>query len=80
MSGSQGDHEPGLGPGVGPGLQGLPGHPGLDHRPPGRQHHRPKDQEVEDKRPSPKKVSSVQKVNYSRKFPDSLQRSSSGSS
>ena len=49
VSGSEGDHEPGLGPGVAPGLQGLPGHPGLDHRPPGRQHHRPQDQEVVDR-------------------------------
>ena len=32
-----------------PGLQGLPGHPGLDHRPPGRQHHRPQDQEVDER-------------------------------
>ena len=72
-------HELRLGIGVDPSVSRLSGHPRLDHRPPGRQHHRPKDQEVEDKRPSPK-VSSVQKVNYSRKFPDSLQRSSSGSS
>ena len=49
LSGSEGDHESGLGAGVAPGLQGLPGHPGLDHRPPGRQHHRPQDQEVDER-------------------------------